>query len=421
MSPTVTEGRSFNTSNPAARDAAKRAPIAARQWGVAPLQAGTGAPFTLVAAGAHQIPFQYWEAGRTPEPPIPPAGATPSNTLEDGGEYWYDGTVAVSTQGAEPGHCWPYMSPGPLQERQDPGDPDVGTSQYWPLCKLNQGINHYRRGFPFRKWMFGRRMGRFHIQTGGVISALDASNPTRKHCIEFAMVPNLTTAWNDGDGGTLSTPGSLPSARTAGFRTPDFSYNDLLVDGEVSTALFIADIWGFSVYRGISFWSAEVSLCVDGFSAPIFNERRLFFFSTTAVNFDTTNGNMAFLFKVDGQSPTTQLVTYSGTLSGTISAGDVVSKGGISGTVIEHDEDLETILVGRVSNASFGSSGTLTGPSGSVTITGSSDQYQPFGRINNVAWTASPGTDEWPPNVPQDGTSAVYQSDFFAVDFHPGL
>lgn len=412
--------------------ASRRNGLPLRVFGGMPLMAGGSGPITLVSCGAHQVPTQYWEAGKTPEPPIAPNTGTgdPSNTLDDQGEYWYDESTWISNHGAEQGHAWPYMSPGPLLERQDIGTPGTGTSQFWPANIINQGINHYQRGFPYRRWMFGRRAGRFHILTGGNVVVNDGSDPTRPYAIEFALAPGLSLRWNSGDGGgSGASSGLLPTNRTTGFRTPDFTFNDLTPGfGDPGSALFFCEIWGMAVYRGISFWTADVTLAkapyegltATGLYAPIWHERRSFFLSTTQVNFDLHDGNMAFLFKIDSKSPTTQLITYSGTLSGTISAGDAVSKGGVSGTVISHDEDLEQILVGRINNTSFGSSGTLTGSSGSVTITGSSNQYQQFGKVNNAAWSASPASGKWCPNMPQDGTAAAYQADFFHVDFYPG-
>jgi hypothetical protein len=89
--------------------------------------------------------------------------------------------------------------------------------------------------------------------------------------------------------------------------------------------------------------------------------------------------------------------------------------------VISHDEDLKQILVGRVNNTSFGSAFTLTGPSGSVTIDTSANAPQPLGKINDEAWTATPTAGKYPPNVPQNGTAALFRCDYFRVDFHPGL
>lgn len=413
--------RAIPTASQAEREMLRRAPIAANLWSAVPAGVGQRGPVILASAGGHYQGDAFWEAGRCPEPPIPPDIAGNSNVLDNAGEYWHDDIVAISEHGAEHGHCWPYNSPGPQLEGQDPLDPGVGLGYYWPAAIRNQGINHYRRGFPFRRWMFGKRSGRFHILVAGNITTADVTNPTRAHCIEFAMVPNLFTAWNDGDGGTSTTPGMLPSLRSTGFRTPDFTFQQLSPDGvEIGTGIFFAEIWGVSVHRGISFWSVAMALCKDAFSDPIWATRRNFYWSQQAVAFDTTDGNMAFLFKVDGKSPTTQEIAYTG-LSGTISAGDAVTKGGISGTVISHDADNAKILVGRINNQDFGTSGTLTGPTGSCTITASADSYQQFGKINNVGWTATPAAGEWPPNVPQDGNSATFQMDAFHVDFWPGM
>lgn len=436
----VTGVKAVQTGSLADVQAMRRGAISGRVANGLPLIAGGSGPITIIAAAAHQVPQQYWEAGRTPAPPTAPVYSgstlvTPSNTIgvdanDPGvGEYWYtnDGSSGfTSLQGCEEGHGWPYMSPGALVEYQNPAAPGVSTGRFFPANIINQGINHYQRGFPFRKWMFGRRAGRFHIVCGGGVVAADSVNPTRPHCIEFALCPNLSLKWNNGDGGG-TTAGMLPTPRTFGFRTPDFTFNDLEQDGSGGSGLFTLELWGFSVYRGISFWVAEMTLSKNtsgegGFSDPIWSTRRTFFYSNSAINFDTLDGNMAFLFKVDGKSPTTQEVTYSGR-TGTFSVGQDVTKGGISGTIISHSADGTDgiMLIGRISNASFGSSGTITGPTGSATIVSSTNEYQPFGRVNNAAWSAAPAAGKWPPNVPQDGTAATFQADFFHVDFYPGL
>ena len=235
---------------------------AAQFWGNH--RQGENTPRVLASCMAHP---NYWSAGRTND--RPQAGAT-----AEANEY---------ETGPEPGHAWPYMSPGAIMKHS-------ANNWYWPECRSGVGVNHYQRAIPVRKGMLGRIGSRINIVLTGLLSGVGSNN----YKVEVAVRPNLILDYASGIGGHNGT-GLLQAggANWAYFRSPAFT------SSIGANQLFFCEINGLTVRSAYTFWWARF-YCgspTDSGAAPHFDQTssQLSIWGN-AVSWDRNDQNLAFLY-----------------------------------------------------------------------------------------------------------------------------
>lgn len=240
--------------------------------------------YVLGAMTAADIPAS--PVGSTAYDPWQIAGdtsAAPDGTNDESGDSDYANTDAL-----EPGHVWPFMCLGAtIQSTLASSLQDYG---YFPACRSQENINHYRRFVRLAPRMFGSTGRVLVFKMSGLLKATNA-----RDCLDILIHHDLETA-------TPTT--TLTAGKYTGFRW-------VLGNLGASEVAFTLEVIGHAMGPFKQVWSARLVVAAQSSpesTAPAVDASRgptYIDLESTGPDMDQDGSQLALLFAARGSTAIT--------------------------------------------------------------------------------------------------------------------